>query len=133
MKLFYKSGVCFFVFYIILRESGKDFIFVSVDLMKKRFENGDDYFVVNFKGQVFVLLLDDGILLTEGVAIMQYFVDSVFDRQLLVSVNSIFRYKIIEWLNYIVIELYKGFIFLFRFDISEEYKSIVRAQLEKKL
>lgn len=98
MKLFYKSGACSLASHITLRESGKDFTLVSVDLMKKRLENGDDYFAVNPKGQVPALLLDDGTLLTEGVAIMQYLADSVPDRQLLAPVNSISRYKTIEWL-----------------------------------
>lgn len=75
--------------------------------MKKRLENGDDYFAVNPKGQVPALLLDDGTLLTEGVAIMQYLADSVPDRQLLAPVNSISRYKTIEWLNYIATERIK--------------------------
>ena len=91
MKLFYKPGACSLASHITLRESGKDFTLVSVDLMKKRLENGDDYFVVNPKGQVPALLLDDGTLLTEGVAIMQYLADSVPDRQLLTPVNSISR------------------------------------------
>lgn len=107
MKLFYKPGACSLASHITLRESGKDFTLVSVDLMKKRLENGDDYFAVNPKGQVPALLLDDGTLLTEGVAIMQYLADSVPDRQLLAPVNSISRYKTIEWLNYIATELLK--------------------------
>ncbi|HHU8010875.1 TPA: glutathione transferase GstA, partial [Escherichia coli] len=106
MKLFYKPGACSLASHITLRESGKDFTLVSVDLMKKRLENGDDYFAVNPKGQVPALLLDDGTLLTEGVAIMQYLADSVPDRQLLAPVNSISRYKTIEWLNYIATELH---------------------------
>lgn len=96
MKLFYKPGACSLASHITLRESGKDFTLVSVDLMKKRLENGDDYFAVNPKGQVPALLLDDGTLLTEGVAIMQYLADSVPDRQLLAPVNSISRYKTIS-------------------------------------
>lgn len=72
MKLFYKPGACSLASHITLRESGKDFTLDGVDLMKKRLENGDDFFAVNPKGQVPALLLDDGTLLTEGVAIMQY-------------------------------------------------------------
>lgn len=78
-----QTGACSLASHITLRESGKDFTLVSVDLMKKRLENGDDYFAVNPKGQAPALLLDDGTLLTEGVAIMQYLADSVPDRQLL--------------------------------------------------
>ena len=133
MKLFYKPGACSLASHITLRESGKDFTLDGVDLMKKRLENGDDFFAVNTKGQVPALLLDDGTLLTEGVAIMQYLADSVPDRQLLAPVSSISRYKTLEWLNYIATELHKGFTPLFRPDTPEEYKPTVRALLEKKM
>lgn len=133
MKLFYKPGACSLASHITLRESGKDFTLDGVDLMKKRLENGDDFFAVNPKGQIPALLLDDGTLLTEGVAIMQYLADSVPDRQLLAPVSSISRYKTLEWLNYIATELHKGFTPLFRPDTPEEYKPTVRALLEKKM
>ncbi|POT57478.1 glutathione transferase GstA [Citrobacter amalonaticus] len=133
MKLFYKPGACSLASHITLRESGKDFTLVSVDLMKKRLENGDDFFAINPKGQVPALLLDEGTLLTEGVAIMQYLADAVADRQLLAPTGSISRYKTLEWLNYIATELHKGFTPLFRPDTPEEYKPTARAQLEKKL
>ena len=72
MKLFYKPGACSLASHIALRESGLDFTLQSVDLAQKRLENGEDYLLINPKGQVPALLLDDDILLTEGVAIMQY-------------------------------------------------------------
>lgn len=109
MKLFYKPGACSLASHITLRESGKDFTLDGVDLMKKRLENGDDFLAINPKGQVPALLLDDGTLLTEGVAIMQFLADSVPDRQLLAPVSTISRYKTLEWLNYIATELHKGF------------------------
>ncbi|MBM6610156.1 glutathione transferase GstA [Citrobacter portucalensis] len=133
MKLFYKPGACSLASHITLRESGKDFTLDVVDLMKKRLENGDDFFAVNPKGQVPALLLDDGTLLTEGVAIMQYLADSVPDRQLLAPTSSLSRYKTIEWLNYIATELHKGFTPLFRPDTPEDFKPTVRALLEKKM
>ena len=101
--------------------------------MKKRLENGDDFLAINPKGQVPALLLDDGTLLTEGVAIMQFLADNVPDRQLLAPTGSIARYKTLEWLNYIATELHKGFTPLFRPDTPEEYKPTLRALLEKKL
>jgi glutathione S-transferase len=67
---------------------------------EKRLENGEDY-LINPKGQVPALLLDDDILLTEGVAIMQYIADRVPDRQLLAPVGTIARYQTLEWLNYV--------------------------------
>lgn len=122
MKLFYKPGACSLASHITLREIGKDFTLDGVDLAKKRLENGDDYLAVNPKGQVPALLLDDGTLLTEGVAIMQYLADSVPDRQLLAPVSSLARYHTLEWLNYIATELHKGFTPLFRPDTPETLK-----------
>ena len=133
MKLFYKSGACSLASHIALRESGLDFTLQGADVMKKRLENGEDYLLVNPKGQVPALLLDDDVLLTEGVAIMQYIADRVPDRQLLAPVGSIARYQTLEWLNYVATELHKGFTPLFRPDTPEEYKPAVRALLEKKL
>ena len=133
MKLFYKPGACSLASHITLRESGKDFTLIGVDLMHKRMENGDDFLAVNPKGQVPALLLDDNTLLTEGVAIMQYLADSVADRQLLAPVGTINRYKTLEWMNFIVTELHKGFTPLFRPDTPEDYKPTVRALLDKKL
>ena len=133
MKLFYKPGACSLASHITLRESGKDFTLIGVDLMHKRMENGDDFLKVNPKGQVPALLLDDNTLLTEGVAIMQYIADSVADRQLLAPVATINRYRTLEWLNYIATELHKGFTPLFRPDTPEDYKPTARALLDKKL
>ncbi|MGZ0802284.1 glutathione transferase GstA [Kluyvera ascorbata] len=133
MKLFYKPGACSLASHITLRESGKDFTLIGVDLMHKRTENGDDFLKVNPKGQVPALLLDDNTLLTEGVAIMQYIADSVADRQLLAPVGTINRYRTLEWLNYIATELHKGFTPLFRPDTPEDYKPTARALLDKKL
>ncbi|MFP5593943.1 glutathione transferase GstA [Kluyvera sp. 142486] len=133
MKLFYKPGACSLASHITLRESGKDFTLIGVDLMHKRMENGDDFLKVNPKGQVPALLLDDDTLLTEGVAIMQYIADSVADRQLLAPVGTINRYRTLEWLNYIATELHKGFTPLFRPDTPEDYKPTARALLDKKL
>ncbi|ENZ7589263.1 glutathione transferase GstA [Klebsiella aerogenes] len=133
MKLFYKPGACSLASHIALRESGLDFTIDSVDLAKKRLENGDDYLLINPKGQVPALLLDDEVLLTEGVAIMQYIADRVPDRQLLAPVGTIARYQTLEWLNYVATELHKGFTPLFRPDTPDDYKPTVRSLLEKKL
>ncbi|WP_130098394.1 glutathione transferase GstA [Enterobacteriaceae bacterium] len=133
MKLFYKPGACSFSPHIVLREAGVDFTLVKVDLMTKRLENGDDYFAINPKGQVPALQLDDGTLLTEGMAIVQYLADTVPDRQLLAPVGSITRYQTLSWLTWIATEFHKGFTPLFRPDTPEDYKPVARGLLEKKL
>lgn len=104
----------------------------KVDLATKKTEHGADYLEINPKGQVPALQLEDGSLLTEGVAIVQFIADKVPDRQLLAPSGSMTRYHTLEWLNYIATELHKGFTPLFRPDTPDEFKPIARAALEKK-
>lgn len=91
MKLFYKPGACSLASHIALREAGKEISLISVDLMKKRLEDGEDFFAINPKGQVPALLLDDNTLITEGVAIMQYVADNAPQSQLLPAVGTLPR------------------------------------------
>lgn len=132
MKLYIKLGACSLSPHIVLRESGLDFSTIKVDLATKRTEHDEDYLTINPKGQVPALLLDDGSLLTEGAVIVQFLADKVADRQLLAPLGSLTRYHTLEWLNYIATELHKGLSPLFRSNTPEEYKTIVREQLEQK-
>ncbi|MCE9949172.1 glutathione transferase GstA [Hafnia paralvei] len=131
MKLFYKAGACSLSPHIVLREAGLDFTIERVDLATKKTEHGEDFLKINPKGQVPALLLDDGSLLTEGVAIVQYLADKVPDRNLIAPSGTLARYHAIEWLNYIATELHKGFSPLFNPKTPDEYKAIARQKLEQ--
>ncbi|MDV2902666.1 glutathione transferase GstA [Phytobacter diazotrophicus] len=133
MKLFYKPGACSLASHIVLREAGKEFELVRVDLAKKCLENGDDFLAINPKGQIPALAINADTLLTEGVAIMQYVADSAPKSDLLPPVGFLSRYKTLEWLNFVATELHKGFTPLFRPDTPEAFKPTARALLEKKL
>ncbi|XXN65824.1 glutathione transferase GstA [Enterobacter ludwigii] len=132
MKLYCKPGACSLSPHIVAFECGLDFTQVNVDLQKKVTEQGEDYWQINPKGQVPALQFDDGSILTEGVAIVQYLADLKPDRNLLAPTGSLTRYHTLEWLSFVSSELHKTFSPLFRPDTPEEYKTIVRAQLEKK-
>lgn len=131
MKLFYKPGACSLSPHIVLREIGLDFTLEKVDLVKKKTESGEDYLSINPKGQVPALLLDDGSLLTEGVAIVLYLADQAQCCKLISPLGSLSRYHTIAWLSYIATELHKGFSPLFNPRTPDEYKLIVRGNLEK--
>ncbi|MEY2632120.1 MAG: hypothetical protein RIR00_774, partial [Pseudomonadota bacterium] len=75
MKLFLKPGACSLSPHIVLEESGLPYTTEVVDLKTKRTASGEDYWAINPKGYVPALLLDDGELLTEGPAIVQYLAD----------------------------------------------------------
>ncbi|KAA5970857.1 glutathione transferase GstA [Pantoea sp. M_9] len=132
MKLYCKPGACSLSPHIVARECGLDFTQVNVDLQKKLTEQGEDYWQINPKGQVPALQFDDGTILTEGVAIVQYLADLKPDYHLLAPIGSLTRYHTLEWLSFISSELHKGFTPLFRPDTPEAYKPQLRAQLEKK-
>lgn len=132
MKLFCKPGACSLSPHIVLRESGLDFTLVTVDTKTKTTEQGEDYLRINPKDQVPALQLNDGSVLTEGVAIVQYLADLKPDRQLLAPCGSLTRYRTLEWLNFIATELHKGFSPLFRPTTPEAYKQTAREQLEQK-
>ena len=133
MKLYSHSGMCSLSPHIILRESGLDFTLITVDLQTQKTEQHEDYLKINSKGQVPALQLDDGTVLTEGVAIVQYLADLKPDRQLLAPAGSLTRYQTLAWLNFIATELHKRFDPLFRPGVPEEYRIMVREQLQQKL
>ena len=78
MKLYYSPGACALSPQIALREAGLNFDMVRVDLKEhKLFDTKSDYYAINPKGAVPALELDNGKILTEGPAIVQYIADQV--------------------------------------------------------
>lgn len=133
MKLYYSPGACSLSPHIVLSESGLAFALEKVDLGAKKTENGADFLMVNPKGYVPVLRLDDGQLLTEGPAILQYVADLVPERKLAPPAGSMERYRLQEWLNFISTELHKGFSPLFNPKAPEDWKSAAKQLLGKRL
>ena len=75
MKLYFAPGACSFSPHIALREAGLDFELAKVDLETGKLADGGDFARINTKGYVPALELDDGRVLTEGPAIVQYIAD----------------------------------------------------------
>src|ERR1043165_5049627 len=130
MKLFYSPGACSLSPHIVLCETGQDFILEKVDLLKKKTASGKDYLTINPKGQVPALLLDDGNLLTEGVAIVLYLADKKPNFKLIAPIGNLSRYQTITWLAYITSELHKSFSPLFHSETPDECKIILRTKLK---
>jgi cyanobactin maturation PatA/PatG family protease len=124
MKLYFSPGACSLSPHIVLREAGVLFELEQVDLRTKRTSTGTDFLLINAKGLVPVLLLDDGDVLTEGPAIVQYIADMVPAMRLAPPPGSKERYRLQEWLNFITSELHKNFSPLFRLGTPEVCKSI---------
>jgi glutathione S-transferase len=107
MKLYVKPGACSLSPHIVTRETG-----LPIDVVKADTKSAD-FQKLNPKGYVPVLQLDDGQVLTEGVAIVQYLADHKADAQLAPKNGTLERYRLQEWLNYVATEMHKGFSPLF--------------------
>src|SRR5947208_14743335 len=106
MKLYYTPGACSLSPHIALLEAGLPYDLVKVDLRAKKLENGDDFLRVNPKGQVPVLALDWGELVTEGPVIVQMIAEKSSDTNRAPARDSPDRYKLREWLTFITRDLH---------------------------
>jgi glutathione S-transferase len=132
MKLYYFTGACSLSPHIVLLEAGLPFTLEKIDFATKKTSTGIDYFTINSKGAVPALQLDDGRVLTEGPAIVQYLADLKPDSGLAPRAGTFERYQLMEILNYITSEVHKGFSPLFNPKISADWKASALANLEKK-
>ena len=131
MKLYYSPGACSLASHITLHELGLPFQAVKVDLEKRTTAAGPRLDVVNPKGYVPVLELDDGALLTEGPVIMQYLADRQ-PQAGLAPASGMARYRLQEWLGFINSEVHKTYSPLFAPDTPEVTKEAAKAKLGKK-
>ena len=72
MKLYYAPGACSQAPHIAAHELGLAVEAVKVDLAKHTLPDGSDYYKVNPKGYVPLLVLDDGTPISEASVILQY-------------------------------------------------------------
>jgi glutathione S-transferase len=107
MKLYYSPGACSLSPHIVAREAGIALQLEKVDLKAKKTESGEDYAKVNPKGYVPAIRLDDGSVLTEGPAIVQYLADQKPESGLSPKPGSQERYKLAEWLAFLNSEVHK--------------------------
>jgi len=132
MKLYYSAGACSLSPHIVLLEAGLPYTLVKTDLKTKKTEGGADYLTINSKGAVPALELDDGRVLTEGPAIVQYLADQRPESGLAPRAGTFERYQLMEILNYLTSEVHKGFSPLFNPESSAETKQASVSVLSKK-
>jgi glutathione S-transferase len=130
MKLFYAPGSSSLLPHIVLYEAGSPFSAVKVDEHTKEIEGGGDYRKINPLGYLPTLVLDNGTLLIEGPAIVQYIADQVPSKNLAPPYGTIERTKLQSWLNFCSSEMHKGgFSPLFYEGMPDEGKEIFRRRL----
>ena len=129
MKLFMTPGACSLADHIALTEAGIDIDTVKVDLATRRTEHGDDLTAVNPKGYVPALVLDDGEVLTENVAIMAWIAEQAAH---LVPPGPLGRYRNIETLAFLATEVHRPFM-RSMFSPAEAEKQAAREAIAQRL
>jgi len=109
MKLFYSPGACSLAAHIVADEANLRLQLEKVDLKSHKTENGQDYYKVNPKGYVPAIQLDDGSMLTENIAVLNYLADHTGKALYAPEAGSMEHYRMEEWLGFITTELHKSF------------------------
>jgi glutathione S-transferase len=110
MELYFAPLACSMSARIALAEAGAAINLVEVDTRAGRIvATGEDYRSVNLLGYVPALRLDDGTVLTENSAILQYIAEQYPEAELAPPPSDrVGRAKLRQWLSFISSELHKG-------------------------
>ena len=108
MDLYFSPLACSMATRIALYEAGADARYLEVDpKSKKVLQDNSDFFSVNPLGLVPTISTDDGLVLTENAAILQYVADH-FPQAGIGTDAGIERRRLQQWLCFIGTELHKG-------------------------
>ncbi|QNP40845.1 glutathione transferase GstA [Lysobacter solisilvae (ex Woo and Kim 2020)] len=132
MKLYYSPGACSLSPHIVARELGIDLQLEKVDTKAKQTETGRDFLQINPKGYVPTLQLDNGDVLTEGTAIVQYLADRKPEAKLAPANGTFERSRLQETLGYISTELHKTYSPLFNPTLPAEVRQERKDYLRKR-
>jgi glutathione S-transferase len=115
MELYFSPMACSLASRISLYEAGaNDARFIEVDPKTKRTLSDEDYLQIYPLGLVPLVRLDDGSLLSENAAILQY-IAARYPQAELAPRDDIERARLQQWLCFIGTELHKG-LFIPLFD-----------------
>lgn len=132
MKLYFAPDTCSLSPHIVLQELGLPFELVRVNNRSKKLADGSDFLAINPKGYVAALQLENGAVLTEGPAIVQYLADLKPEAGLAPAPGSWERVRLQEWLNFITSEIHAGLALQFNAGLPDEVKQMFKDKLFKR-
>ena len=136
MKLYYATGTCSLSPHIVAIEAGIALELERVDIRKipRVTETGADYARINPNLYVPALALDDGTILLEGTAIVQYLADLAPASGLAPPAGTMERVQLQSWLGFIATELHKVFSpWLFHPEYGAQAQDVARSRLAARL
>lgn len=133
MKLYHSPATCSLAAHITAREAGIPVELIKVDIGNHTLDDGTDYYTINPRGYVPALRLDDGTLLTEVSAIVQYLGDLSPASGIVPQAGTMDRVHLQEWLTFISSELHKAFSpWLWHKETAESTKKTVKELLARR-
>lgn len=134
MKLYYKPGACSMAAHIVLNEAKAAYTLVKVDTSAGVTETGADFTAINARGYVPALELEDGVIITENTALLQYLADQYPSLKLAPPAGEMARVRLQEVLSYVSSELHKAFSPFFAAPaMTDDAKSSALEQLSRKI
>lgn len=133
-ELYFSPMACSLASRIALLEAGIEARYHRVDLAQRRIVDEDaDYYSVAPKGQLPALRLDDGTLLTESAAVLQYIADLRPESGLAPAPQDPARYRLQEWISFVAMEIHKSFLHPHYNGAPAEACEHARAKIDKTL
>jgi glutathione S-transferase len=130
MNLYFAPNACSLAVHIAAREAGVPISLIQVDLATHELHDGSDYYAINPRGYVPALELDDGTVLTEVAALVQYLADLRPESNLAPKAGTLDRVKLQAWLTFIGTELHKQFSpWLWHADTAESTVLAIRDKI----
>lgn len=136
MKLYYATGTCSLSPHIVALEAGIALALERVDMRSapRVTETGADFAVINPNRYVPALQLDDGSVLTEGVAIALYLADLKPETGLAPAIGTPERHRLHSWLVFIATELHKMYSpWLFHPEYGAQAQEVARGKITERL
>lgn len=133
MKLFYSPGAGSLAIHILANELNQTIRLIEVDLRTKALDTCGNLNDVTPKSTIPAIMTDDGFVLTECAAILQFMADSAGRSDLLPPPGDRKRYKIVEMLNFLASEIHKNYSPLFIPNHSAEVDALFRERLHQKM
>ncbi|MDN2709610.1 glutathione transferase GstA [Janthinobacterium sp. SUN118] len=136
MKLYYATGTCSLSPHIVAIEAGIALELERVDIkaIPRITETGADYARINPNLYVPALALDDGTILLEGTAIVQYLADLAPASGLAPPPGTLARVQLQSWLGFIATELHKAYSpWLFHPEYGTQAQDVARSRIAARL
>ena len=136
MKLYYATGTCSLSPHIVALEAGIGLQLERVDIrtIPRITDTGADYALVNPNLYVPALELDDGTILLEGTAMVQYLADLAPASGLAPAAGSMARVQLQSWLGFVATELHKAFSpWLFHPEYGLQAQDVARSRIAARL